>query len=612
MTRAWRVVAIVAAVALLLCAWLVNLALAPHATLDDGYIYVRYAMNWVDHGELAWNVGERGADGFTSFAFQALSALAYLIHRADPVAAVCGAGMLAATAVVVASVALPMARAPGDRFVVVSAAAALAAFATSAFSPQFAYWSTTLMDAPLVALSVVLASSGAPALFARDTPTWKSFLGGLSLALLFVTRPEGMLVSLVVVTLALGLGLAEHFRGARSRLRAIVPGLLAFALPSASYFIWHRVEFGHAFPNPVYVKTSVAFSWGALSDGLEYWFNGPSGGLTPNSLVLHGAREFPDFARGPVVRAAINPLGSSWPATIGILLIPLLWIATWRESLFRAPRLARELRVALLVPFGMTALVLLAGGDLLFTGWRMLIPLLPAVGVAIARAAGELRHWPLVALMLLLSGAAATSMGVASSERPRRCTAATDGCGMTALRRLPTASLDATWDTTSPAEDRECATAISDAFPPSIVVGQSDYMRISRWLRGRIIDLSGLVNADLAHARHDPSPSLFSIGDLLAARPDVYFYGWTFVSPNDLAATRLDDPRVARVFAPLLPWRVSSPWPPTGASRRDVKMLAAAYAGASVRLSSGLYCNFLVHRSAAGAMRASSRIEVGP
>ncbi len=612
MTRARRIGAIGAALVLLLCAWLVNLALAPHAMVDDGYIYVRYAMNWVDHGELAWNVGERGTDGFTSFAFQVLSALAYFLHRADPVAAVCGAGLLAATAVVIASLALPMANAPRDRLVVVGAAAVLAAIATSAFSPQFAYWSTTLMDAPLVALSVLLASLGAPALFARDTARWKAILGGLSLALLFVTRPEGMLVSLVVVTLALGLALVESFRGARSRLRAIVPGLLAFALPSASYFVWHRLEFGHAFPNPVYVKTGVAFSSSALGDGLQYLFRGPSGGLTPNSLVLHGAREFPDFARGAVVRAAINPFGSSWPAIIGMLLMPLLWISTWRESLFRGPRLARELRVVLLVPLGMAALVFLAGGDKLFNGWRMLIPLLPALGVAIARAAGGLRHWSLVALMLLLAGAAATSIGVASIERPRRCGAATDACGMTALRRLPTASLDATWDTTSGIEDRECAAAIGEAFRASIVVGQSDYMRISRWLRGRIVDLSGLVNADLAHAPHEPSPSLFSIPALLAARPDVYFYGWTFVSPKRLADLRLDDPRVSTVFSPLLPWRTTSPWPPTGATTRDMKALAASYAGASVRLSSGLYCNFLVRRSSAGRMRASSRIEMGP
>jgi len=611
MTRAWRIVALCAVLALALCAWLVNLALAPHPTVDDGFIYVRYAMNWVDHGELAWNVGERGTDGFTSFAFQVLSALAYLVHRADPVAAVCGAGLVAATTVVVASVAAPMANAPRDRFVIVSVAAVLAGIATSAFSPQFAYWSTTLMDAPLVALSVLLASVGTPALFTRDTARWQAVLGGLSLALLFVTRPEGMLVSLVVVTLALGCALAESFRGARSRLRAIAPGLLAFALPSASYFVWHRVEFGHTFPNPVYVKTGVAFSWTALGDGLQYLFGGPSGGLTPNSLVLHGAREFPDFARGPVVRAAINPIGSTWPARIGILLIPLLWIGTWRESLFRAPRLAREVRVALLVPLGMAALVLLAGGDRLFNGWRMLIPLLPAVGVAIARAAGTLRHWSVVALMLLLSGAAATSMGVASIERPRRCAAATDACGMTALRRLPTASLEATWDTTSAVEDRECAAAIREAFPPSIVVGQSDYMRMARWLRGSIIDLSGLVNAELAHAPHEPSPSLFSIPALLAARPDVYFYGWTFVSPKNLASTRLDDPRVSAVFGPLLPWRVSSPWPPPGASSRDLKALAASYAGASVRLASGLHCNFLVRRSS-DARLTSSRIEMGP
>jgi hypothetical protein len=514
--------------------------------------------------------------------------------------------------VVIVSITAPLASAPRDRFVVVGAAAALAAVATSAFSPQFAYWSTTLMDAPLVALSVLLASLGAPALFARDAARRRAILGGLSLALLFVTRPEGMLVALVVVTLALGLALAESLRGARSRLRAIAPGLLAFAIPSASYFVWHRLEFGHAFPNPVYVKTGVALSLNALGDGLNYLFGGPSGGLTPNSLVLHDAREIPDFARGPVVRAAINPRGSSWPAQIGIVVIPLLWMATWRESWFRAPRLARDLRVALLVPLGMAALVILAGGDPLFSGWRMLIPLLPAASVLVARAAGGLRHWSLVALMLLLTGAAATSMGIGSMERPRRCAAATEGCGMTALRRLPTASLDIRWDTTSGIEDRECAAAISEAFPPSITVGQSDYMRISRWLRGRMIDLSGLVNADLAHAPHEPSPSLFSIPALLAAGPDVHFYGWTFVSPKSLASTRLDDPRARLVFGPVLPWRVSSPWPPTGATRRDVKMLAASYAGASVRLSSGLHCNFLVRRSSVARMRASSRIAVGP
>ena len=33
---------------------------------DDAYIFFRYAINLSDHGELAWNLGERSVEGFSS------------------------------------------------------------------------------------------------------------------------------------------------------------------------------------------------------------------------------------------------------------------------------------------------------------------------------------------------------------------------------------------------------------------------------------------------------------------------------------------------------------------------------------------------------------------
>src|SRR5437868_2440198 len=91
------------AVVLVGCAWVWNVRHVPQLTVDDGFVFARYARNWVDAGELTWNVGERGTDGFTSFAFTALSALFYLFHRRDIVTAVGAAGLASATVAVLAS-----------------------------------------------------------------------------------------------------------------------------------------------------------------------------------------------------------------------------------------------------------------------------------------------------------------------------------------------------------------------------------------------------------------------------------------------------------------------------------------------------------------------------
>ena len=609
--RSARLRVMVPTAVVLLCAWIANLALAPHITADDGCIYVRYAMNWVDHGELAWNVGARGTDGFTSIAFQVLSALAYLIHRSDPVSAVCSAGLLAATATVVISVVFPVVRAGRDRLAVAGGMAFLCAIATSALVPQFAYWSTALLDAPLVALSVLLASVGAPALFGRALTPSRAVLAGLALALLFTTRPEGHAgrarrrVSRARQCRAgprsRRLVPCPVSRRRRSRLRST--GLLVSCVASAA--IRARVSESGLREGPCRLLLGRSRGWLPLLDGrARPWRH-------TERMIRHGAGGLAVHVPGRAVHNAISPIGTSWPARLFIVAIPLLWLSTWWKSLFRAPELAAELRIALLVPLGMATLVLLAGGDPLFNGWRVLIPLLPAVGVTISRAAEALRHRASVLALLVLVGSAAASLGLAMVSRPAMCATAAQACGVEALRRLPTSSVDAAWDTTSAIEDRECAAAIVDAFPPTIVVGQSDYLRVSRWIPGPVLDLSGLVNADLAHADHEPATSLFSISALLASGPDIHFYGWTFVSTNSLAASRLDQAGARAAFRPFY-GRVPSPWPPPDASPGDLHALAELYAGASVRLSSGLFCNFLVRRGVVGKMRPSARISIGP
>lgn len=604
---------LVAAVGLGLWVW--NMAHVPTLVNDDAFIFMRYALNWVDHGILAWNRDGVGSDGFTSFGYQLLTALAYLVRHDDVLSAVWFLTAMLATGTVLLTLWLPLAARLGDnaRPWATTFAAFAATCVSSALNPQFAYYTHSLMETSLVACMVAL-SAWATAHLLTDAPERRSsgVLAGSVLGSLALVRPEGLLVSVVVCLL-----LAVRIVGARLRARpfrllfAPVPGRarapLALALLSAglivgSYFVWHLSRYHHPFPNPVYVKT-VGTSAASIGQGMRYLLHGPQSGALPLGAVRSTATAPAQPVERETVHAAVTPDRAPEPYWALLAFVPLLGALSFQGPRFFASHQAMFLRHFLLVPTGWLALVVLAGGDTPHSGWRFVTPLLPTVTLAVVLAIRWTRladvSWLLVAMLALLLARTA----FVALDRPGRCAKAASACGVAALRRWPPNLSRYEWDVTNAWYDRRVALALRESFPADAVIGQSDFMRIGTHLpEFSIADLSGLTNGALAHAAHAPDVRLFTTDLLVALRPAVYLYGYQFISDEDLARHRLDDREVGKLL---------HPWPPPG-SPEGFRELVRLYAGASVSFPNGTFFNFFVLRESVPTMRSREHVQIGP
>jgi hypothetical protein len=157
------------------------------------------------------------------------------------------------------------------------------------------------------------------------------------------------------------------------------------------------------------------------------------------------------------------------------------------------------------------------------------------------------------------------------------------------------------WDLTNAPQDREVAEALERTFPRDLVVGQSDYLRLGLWTDHPFLDLSGLVNASLAHRPHPPyAVVLADARTLLEFHPDLYFWTSPWIVPENHARYRLSDEEAAEAFYAL----PSSP--------ADLRALEQAYAIGSIRLSDGRYLHLLVARSAVPRMKTRDYVDVEP
>jgi hypothetical protein len=242
--------------------------------------------------------------------------------------------------------------------------------------------------------------------------------------------------------------------------------------------------------------------------------------------------------------------------------------------------------------------VVLSGGDAFYSGWRLVAPLLPAalsaVALGVATLDGRWRRGMGVGLAVALAGTLATA-----ALRPGICAASAGACGWDEARRWPTTLQNYAWDITNAAEDGEVGTALRRAFPPDVTVGQSDYLRLGMWVDGPFMDLSGLVNASLAHRPHAASSVMLAdAAAVLEAHPDVYFWAAPWTLTWSRVGYRLTDPDANEVFFRL----------PT--DRNALAALDREYTIGAIRLSDGRRLHVLIARRALPRMRASSEVEV--
>jgi hypothetical protein len=196
----------------------------PAWLVDDAFILFRYAENLAEHGELNWNVGENPVEGYTGIAMVSLIALATKLSISPVlIVHIIGISSYFLGAVLIIMI---------FRGFNLGSVAALVLYCTAPFMFTHA-WSgleTTMFN------SLILL-----AIFSYSTRKTEFFV--VALILLAFTRPEGALLSMIL--LALYRPLSRN-------------ALLAWLVPCLAYFIWRWAYYGQFLPNTFYAKSTKA------------------------------------------------------------------------------------------------------------------------------------------------------------------------------------------------------------------------------------------------------------------------------------------------------------------------------------------------------------------
>lgn len=334
--KAWRVGALVLTLGFSLVNQLVFSTVA-----EDAYITFRYALNLAEGNGPVFNPGEH-VEGYSNFLWMILIALPKAMFGWDIVVTASVLGVLCALACVVLAYLLV------NRIVAVAhpdaplpALGVSAAVLTAAASGLAAYGPSGL-ETPLFLLLILGVLY---ALTAR-----RPVVAGVLVALLGMTRPDGLVVALIVLVWLVAAAMTKrHTWWAPA---GYVLGALVFAAP---WTAWRITFYGHLVPNAIAAKSGGSLGW-QLDQGWHY--------LEQFSLVH-----------------------------IGFLLLAVIAVAAlaFRRAEPSEARSLVWLLFTIVVVY--VAFVTYAGGDWM-PAWRLLAPVPPLIAVASAAAYGVLTPSP--------------------------------------------------------------------------------------------------------------------------------------------------------------------------------------------------------------------------
>jgi hypothetical protein len=314
--------------------------------LDDAFISFRYVENFVTGHGLVYNIGER-VEGYTNFLWIMLLSVFRRFH-ADTVAIsrVLGVFLNCLTLVLtwLASCRI-FGRNRWETLVAPVLLATCGAFTT---------WGLAGMEVPLFTFLVLAAlawpgdrpqfqsnhrhpsaltpKSNRPPSANLQSPTavspwpvWRPLTAGFLVALAALTRPEGLIV-LVVVVLTIATGPAR-----KDRARTLLITIAGFAVLYLPYYVWRYAYYGYPLPNTFYAKV----------------------GATP-AQVWRGARYVGDFIIAYPVSLVIAAVGA---------------IAGWRKKVIRPAALAVG---------SFAVYIVLVGGDCM-PAFRFFAPIAPLI-----------------------------------------------------------------------------------------------------------------------------------------------------------------------------------------------------------------------------------------
>ena len=247
----------------------------------------------------------------------------------------------------------------------------------------------------------------------------------------------------------------------------------------------------------------------------------------------------------------------------------------------------------------------------MYLGWRMILPLLPttlslaALSLA-AMGKGWVRSPAAILFFIAAMGLPLATTVDAAFGRPETCRKVSGACLQDAPRLWPTTLKNYVCDLSNARQDRAFAAAVNATFGTAVSVGQTDYLRAALHMDGKVLDYSGLINADIAHQPGLASANGSSFQSILAGAPDIFLPCCRLISDKRFSSA----PRLTRDT-----WLEHFPGSnhvfPQGTAREQRRFMAL-YTGASVDLGNGQFFNFLLHRRARVQASAGGRISVIP
>jgi hypothetical protein len=310
-----------------------------HHLIDDTFISLRYARNWVEGNGLVFNLGER-VEGYTNFLFVAFSAL-LLRFGIDPVLGTKLVSALAAFVTLWATARLEALGPARQSFVPISVLLLLPIEA-------FGYWSVSSFETmPFAALFALAVYH-----LARERIDGSGHFSAFLFALLALTRPEG--TSLFAISTAAAVAVDARLGLGATTWRRHAVNVALFAGVVGPYLVWRLWYYGALVPNTFHAK---------VTGGREQ--------------ILTGFRHAGDATLAFPLHAA------------ALLLILFFWRRVVRAGAHPA------LAVVPMVALAQAVYVVAVGGDFM-PFFRFFLPLLPFCAVFLAwllNGADSARRW---------------------------------------------------------------------------------------------------------------------------------------------------------------------------------------------------------------------------
>jgi len=246
--KKWIPILVITIIAIIL------ISIFPRWTVDDAYIYFRYAENLANHGDISWNIGETPVEGYTGIFWLVLLAGAIKLGISPIITThVLGIIGFALGAIGLWTIFKQI------KINYFGQYAALLLYTTTPllYTHIFSGLETTIF------LGLILASMAVAinAIIKKNIPTTISLF--IVLLLTGLTRPEGVAFAGI-----LGLILLIFiYKQKKSYLKQyIILGILFYIIPASLYMIWRINLYGYIFPNTYYAKELSGFQVSNITD----------------------------------------------------------------------------------------------------------------------------------------------------------------------------------------------------------------------------------------------------------------------------------------------------------------------------------------------------------